>query len=125
MVSVLSFGYKHGLPRDADYALDVRYLENPYFFPELAGLSGLDAPVRDFVMSRGGKEALAKMIGLMDHVLPLHAQEGRALVTIAVGCTGGQHRSVALAQELALHIEQLRFGRTTVTHRDCKPRVET
>lgn len=122
MVSVLSFGYKYGLPRDADYVLDVRYLENPYFFPELAALSGLDPAVRDFVMSRGGKESLEKMVGLIDHVLPQHAQEGRALVTIAVGCTGGQHRSVALAEEMAKHIETLRFGRTTVTHRDCKPR---
>jgi len=122
MVSVLSFGYKYGLPRDADYVLDARYLENPYFFNEFTALSGLDPAVRDFVMSRGGKESLEKMVGLIDHVLPQHAKEGRALVTIAVGCTGGQHRSVALAEEMARHIETLRFGQTTVTHRDCKPR---
>lgn len=120
MVSLLSFGYKHGLPRDADYVFDVRYLDNPYFVPELSPLSGLDPPVRDFVMERGGREALSPMTRLLDHVLPLHALEGRALVTVGVGCTGGQHRSVALAEELAKHVMQMRIGRTTVSHRDVR-----
>jgi len=120
MVSVLSFGYKHGLPRDADYVFDVRYLGNPYFVPELMQLSGLDLAVADYVMSRGGLDALAKMTDLLDHVLPQHAQEGRALVTIALGCTGGQHRSVALAEAIAAHVRTLHLGRVTVSHRDVK-----
>lgn len=120
MVSVLSFGFKNGLPRDADYVFDVRYLGNPYFVPELTHLSGLDTEVNEYVMSRGGFEALGKMAVLLDHVLPQHAQEGRALVTIALGCTGGQHRSVALAEAVAAHVRTLHLGRTTVTHRDVK-----
>ncbi len=120
MVSLLSFGYKHGLPRDADYVFDVRYLDNPYFVPELAPLSGLDAEVLEFVMQRGGVQALEKMTQLLDYVLPLHAAEGRALVTVAIGCTGGQHRSVALAEEMASHIQARKFGRATVSHRDRK-----
>lgn len=122
VVSLLSFGYKHGLPRDADYVLDVRYLDNPYFVPELAPLSGLDPPVVSYVMERGGRESVVRMAQLLDYVLPLHAQEGRALVTVAIGCTGGQHRSVALAEALAAHVMGSQIGRTTVTHRDCKPR---
>lgn len=122
MVALLSFGYKHGLPRDADYVFDVRYLDNPYFVPDLAPLTGQDQAVRDYVMQRGGREALEKMTVLLDHVLPRHAQEGRAMVTVAIGCTGGQHRSVTLAEAMSDYIQAQRFGRTTLTHRDCKPR---
>lgn len=117
---IQSFGFKHGVPRDADYVLDVRYVDNPYFVPELAPLSGCDEPVAQFVMSRGGKEALERMTYLLDYTLPLHAQEGRSLVTIAVGCTGGQHRSVALAEALGRHMVSLHLGRVAVVHRDAK-----
>lgn len=119
-VAVESFGFKHGMPRDADYVFDVRYLANPYFVPELANLSGVDAPVAEFVWTRGGKDALALMTQLLDFTLPLHAQEGRALVTVAIGCTGGQHRSVALAEAMATHVRTLNLGRVTVTHRNAK-----
>lgn len=120
IVSLQSFGFKHGLPRDADYVFDVRYVDNPYFVPALSPMSGLDAPVRDFVLQRGGSEALARMTNLLDYVLPLHSQEGRAMVSVAIGCTGGQHRSVALVEAMAEHIRDLRLGRVTVTHRDLK-----
>ena len=119
-VTVMSFGYKHGLPRDADYVFDVRYVENPFFIAELAPLSGLDHDVADFVMRRGGDQALAKMTALLDHVLPLHAAEGRAMVSVAFGCTGGQHRSVALAEAMAQHLQASGIGRVTVTHRDVR-----
>jgi UPF0042 nucleotide-binding protein len=119
-VSIQSFGFKHGVPRDADYVLDVRYVDNPYFVPELATLNGCDEPVAQFVMARGGREAMQRMTYLLDYVLPLHAQEGRSLVTIALGCTGGQHRSVALAEALGHHIGQLGLGRVAVMHRDAK-----
>ena len=120
MVAVESFGFKHGLPRDADYVFDVRFVDNPYFMPELAGLSGLDPAVAEFVIQRGGDAALDRIIGLLDLSLPLHAQEGRALVTIAIGCTGGQHRSVAIAEALAKHITNLRLGRVAIHHRNLK-----
>ena len=123
IVSMQSFGFKHGLPRDADYVLDVRYVDNPYFVPALSPMSGLDAPVRQFVMERGGGEALRRMSFLLDYVLPLHAQEGRAMVSVALGCTGGQHRSVALAEAMAEHIRAMRLGRVTVSHRDLKPKA--
>lgn len=120
MVAVQSFGFKYGIPRDADYVFDVRYVDNPYFIPELSPLAGTDAPVAEFVMARGGREALAHMSHLLDFCLPLHASEGRALVTIALGCTGGQHRSVALAEALGQHLRGLLLGRVTVSHRDVK-----
>jgi UPF0042 nucleotide-binding protein len=123
IVSMQSFGFKHGLPRDADYVFDVRYVDNPYFVPELSPMSGMDAAVRDFVLERGGQEALRRMNYLLDYVLPLHAQEGRAMVSVAIGCTGGQHRSVALAEALAEHIRKMRLGRVTVTHRDVKTKA--
>lgn len=119
-VAIQSFGFKHGVPRDADYVLDVRYVDNPYFVPELAPLSGCDEPVAHFVMTRGGRESLDRMAYLLDYTLPLHAQEGRSLVSIAIGCTGGQHRSVALAEALGRHIEALHLGRVAVVHRDAK-----
>ncbi len=120
IVSMQSFGFKHGLPRDADYVFDVRYVDNPYFVPALSPMTGLDAPVRQFVIERGGSEALKRMSYLLDYVLPLHAQEGRAMVSVALGCTGGQHRSVALAEAMAEHIRAMRLGRVTVSHRDLK-----
>ncbi len=123
IVSMQSFGFKHGLPRDADYVFDVRYVDNPYFVPALSPMSGLDAPVRDFVLERGGNEAMKRMWYLLDYVLPLHAQEGRAMVSVAIGCTGGQHRSVALAEAMAEHVRTMRLGRVTVSHRDLKSKV--
>jgi UPF0042 nucleotide-binding protein len=120
LVAIRSFGYKHGLPRDADWVFDVRYLDNPYFVPELADLTGMDPTVAQFVMDHGGQDALQKMAALVDHALPLHAQEGRAMVTIGLGCTGGQHRSVALAEALAEHVRGLQLGRVFVEHRDRK-----
>ncbi len=120
MVAIESFGFKHGLPRDADYVFDVRFVDNPYFVPELAEMSGLDPAVSEFVIRRGGDAALDRIIALLDLSLPLHAQEGRALVTIAIGCTGGQHRSVAIAEMLAQHIRNMRLGRVAVHHRNIK-----
>ena len=123
IVSMQSFGFKHGLPRDADYVFDVRYVDNPYFVPALSPMSGLDLPVRQFVMERGGSHALERMNYLLDYVLPLHAQEGRAMVSVAMGCTGGQHRSVALAEAMGEHIRAMRLGRVTVSHRDLKQKA--
>lgn len=100
-VTVLSFGYKYGLPMDADIVLDARFLANPYYVDELRPMCGLDRPVRDFVFSyqqtRDFMEQIEKMI---DFLLPLYVEEGKLGLTVAIGCTGGRHRSVALAAAL-------------------------
>jgi UPF0042 nucleotide-binding protein len=83
-------------------------------------LTGLVPAVAEYVMDHGGRVALQKMAALVEHALPLHAQEGRAMVTIGLGCTGGQHRSVALAEALAEHVRGLQLGRVFVEHRDRK-----
>lgn len=122
-VSVRSFGFKHGLPRDPDYVFDVRCLANPHFVPELRPRTGMSKEVREYVLNEaGGDVYLNHMIGLLEHTLPLHRAEGRALVTVAVGCTGGQHRSVALAEALAHHVRALEIATVSVAHRD-KPDV--
>ncbi len=116
-VRIVSFGFKYGLPVDADLVFDVRFLPNPYFVPELRAQSGLDAPVRDYVLD--GAEStgfLADVSSLLEHALPLYEREGKAYLTVAVGCTGGRHRSVAIAERLA---ERLRGSREiVVAHRD-------
>ena len=104
-VTVLSFGYKYGLPMSADIVLDARFLPNPYYVDELRPMCGLDKPVRDYVFAcqqtRDFMEQLEKMI---DFLLPLYIEEGKLALTIAIGCTGGQHRSVALAAALNEHL---------------------
>ena len=118
-IAVSSFGFKHGPPRDADWIFDARGLPNPHFVPELRPRSGTDPEVAEFVMGQaGGATLLSYLVGLLTYALPLHVQEGRALVSIAIGCTGGRHRSVALAEALAAVLEPMGHGRITVSHRD-------
>jgi UPF0042 nucleotide-binding protein len=118
LTSVLSFGYKHGLPLDADLVLDCRFLPNPHWVPELRPLTGLDAPVRDYVMAQPTTaDFLVKVDDLLEFLLPAFLQEGKAYLTIAIGCTGGRHRSVAVAEELAQRLRD--DGHTlAVHHRD-------
>jgi len=100
--SVVSFGYKHGVPLDVDIVLDCRFLPNPYWVDELRPLSGLDQPVRDYVLGQPETEAfLGKVDELLRMLLPSFEQEGKSYLTIALGCTGGRHRSVVLADALA------------------------
>jgi UPF0042 nucleotide-binding protein len=116
--SVVSFGFKHGLPLDADLVFDCRFLPNPHWVPELRSLTGLDASVRDYVMSSPeAKALLARLEELLELVLPAYAREGKSYLSVTVGCTGGQHRSVVLAEEIALIMQRLGFS-TTVHHRD-------
>lgn len=97
-----SFGFKYGLPTDADLVLDVRFLKNPHFEPDLQPLTGLDAPVRDYVLQNPETQAwLERTLPLLEFCLPRFEREGKSYLTIAVGCTGGRHRSVALAEYLA------------------------
>lgn len=118
-VRVLSFGFKYGLPNDADLVFDVRFLDNPYFVPELRDKTGEDAEVRDYVMrSKDAKDTLEAFLRLITFLLPRYEREGKSYLTIAIGCTGGQHRSVTLALELARALP----GRPRVVHRDAAPR---
>ena len=115
-VNVISFGYKYGLPVDADLVADCRFLPNPHWVPELRPLSGLDVSVRDYVLGQPAATAfLAAYLSVLDVSLPGFEREGKRYVTLAVGCTGGKHRSVAIAEQLAARLA----GRdVAVSHRD-------
>ena len=115
-LNIISFGYKYGLPVDADLVADCRFLPNPHWVPELRPLSGLDAPVRDFVLGQQGAPAfLAAYLAVLEVSLAGFEREGKRYVTLAIGCTGGKHRSVAMAEQLAARLA----GRdVTVSHRD-------
>lgn len=117
-VEVTSFGFKYGLPMDADLVFDVRFLPNPYYIEALKRKTGLDQDVRDFVFSyQQTKDYVGKMEDLLAFSLPLHMEEGKTNLTVAVGCTGGQHRSVAIARELGEFVSKRGFA-TVVSHRD-------
>jgi RNase adapter protein RapZ len=106
-VSLISFGFKHGTPLDVDTLLDVRFLPNPHYDPELRPLTGHDAPVRDAVLgSDDCQEFLEKTGGLLSFLIPRYAAEGKTYFTLGVGCTGGRHRSVAITEELAKRLRQ-------------------
>lgn len=100
-VTVMSFGFKHGIPMDADLVFDARFLPNPYYVEELRDYSGLDRPVFEFVFSYPQtREIMEKLQDLVDFLLPYYVEEGKLTLTIAIGCTGGRHRSVAIASAL-------------------------
>lgn len=121
-INVLSFGYKYGIPVDADLVLDCRFIPNPHWIPELRPLTGLDAPVSEKVLSSEGVTDFVKSyVGVVKQMIPGYLREGKKYVTIAIGCTGGKHRSVAIAEEIA---QQLTSSSTELeitahaTHRD-------
>ena len=116
--SVMSFGYKHGVPLDADLVFDCRFLPNPYWVPALKPLSGCDEPVREFVLAQEATGPfLDRVVDLVGMLLPAYMAEGKSYLTIAMGCTGGRHRSVALAHALAERLGE--HGLTvSVFHRD-------
>ena len=117
-VSVTSFGFKHGLPREADLVFDVRFLPNPYYVQELRPRTGLDDGVRDYVFSGGAAgEFLEKLQDLVGFLLPKYVEEGKTTLVVAVGCTGGHHRSVAIAHALAAYIRGRGYP-VTESHRD-------
>ncbi len=121
IVRVVSFGFKYGIPMDADLVFDVRFLPNPYYIDELKHQTGNDAPVHDYVMSfPEAGEFLQKLTDMLQFLIPNYIKEGKHQLVIAVGCTGGKHRSVTLANELyeSLH-KQGNYG-ITITHRDEK-----
>jgi UPF0042 nucleotide-binding protein len=115
-LNIISFGYKYGLPVDADLVADCRFLPNPHWVPELRPMSGLDAPVREYVLGQPAAKAFVDAyLTVLDVVLPGFEREGKRHVTLAVGCTGGKHRSVAVATELAARLDA---HNVTVSHRD-------
>lgn len=117
-VQCISFGFKYGFPAEADVMLDVRCFPNPFYEPSLKPLTGLDEPVREFVLAaEDTKEFLRRLYGMLDHLLPLYVKEGKSQLVIAIGCTGGKHRSVAITEALAPHIREQNH-RVTVNHRD-------
>jgi UPF0042 nucleotide-binding protein len=118
LVTVSSFGFKYGLPLDADMVIDVRFLPNPHWIPELRPRTGLEAPVRDYVLGLDEtKLFMDRLRDLLEVALPGYVREGKQYLTIAIGCTGGRHRSVVLAEELAAWLAGLDF-RVHVSHRD-------
>ena len=119
-VQVTSFGHKHGSPRDLDLLFDVRHLPNPHFVPDLRDLSGHDSRVVQYLMqSDEVKETLRRFGELVDYLLPLYRREGKSYVTIGVGCTGGRHRSVMIANALARRLRRAGFDAST-SHRDVR-----
>jgi UPF0042 nucleotide-binding protein len=116
--TVVSFGYKYGLPVDADLVVDVRFLPNPHWIPELRPLTGQDEPVRDYVLGQeGASEFLDKYTDILKIIGAGYTRERKRYLTLAVGCTGGKHRSVAISEQLAKRLSDLGIH-TTVVHRD-------
>ena len=117
-VNILSFGYKHGLPQTCDLIFDVRFLDNPYYVAELKNLTGNDEAVRNYVMqSANCREFLGKLEDMIAFLLPLYRSEGKEILEIGIGCTGGKHRSVALTNELAALFKKKGY-RVFTEHRD-------
>jgi UPF0042 nucleotide-binding protein len=118
-VTMLSFGYKYGLPMDADLVIDMRFLPNPYWIPELREFTGRDEAVRDYVLSQeGAEEFLNRYHELLRLINGGYRREGKRYLTVAVGCTGGKHRSVAVAEELARRLGGEDGVEVSVVHRD-------
>ncbi len=117
-INVESFGFKHGIPTEADFVIDVRCLPNPYWVEKLRSKTGLDKEVRDYVFSFSeANELLERLSSLLDFLNPLYIKEGKSQVVFAIGCTGGNHRSVAIAQALKEHFEK-KWDNVSVNHRD-------
>ncbi len=117
-MSIVSFGFKYGLPVDADMVADCRFLPNPHWIPELAPLTGLDQPVMDYVLSQpSATEFLDAFVRAVEIALAGYGRTGRHFALVAVGCTGGKHRSVAMADQMAARLSRAWPG-IQVTHRD-------
>lgn len=115
-VNIMSFGYKHGFPQEADIVFDVRFLPNPYFIEALKELSGRDDEVRDFILNNeDSKEFIKKLTEFLEFLLPKFNKEGKSYLTIAIGCTGGKHRSVVIADTISEHFKDLS---PIIRHRD-------
>jgi len=118
MIHVMSFGFKYGVPADANLIFDVRFLPNPYFAPELRPLSGRDQPVQDYVLGHNETtEFNSHLTTLLDFIIPQYRKEGKSYLVIAIGCTGGRHRSVTIAEWLKNYLTESDED-VLLTHRD-------
>jgi UPF0042 nucleotide-binding protein len=118
-VTVLSFGYKYGIPMDADLVMDVRFLPNPFWIPELKDLTGKDSDVRNYVLTQeGAEEFLDRYHELLRLIGAGYRREGKRYLTLAIGCTGGKHRSVAISEELSRRLADEDRMTVKVVHRD-------
>ena len=118
-VTFMTYGFKHGTPRDADLLFDVRFLPNPHYEDRLRDLTGLDEPVREYVENSDGLDDFyGRLIPLLDYLLPSYVREGKAHLTVGVGCTGGRHRSVVIAEHLAAQYKDREEYMVDVVHRD-------
>jgi UPF0042 nucleotide-binding protein len=123
-VTFMTYGFKHGAPRDADLLFDVRFLPNPHYESELRDKTGLDQPVKEYVEnSEGIQEFYDRLIPLLDYLLPSYVREGKSHLTIGIGCTGGRHRSVVIAEHLASLLEERGEYLVDVVHRDVEKPV--
>lgn len=119
-LTVVSFGFKYGLPQEADLVLDVRCLPNPFYVPELKNLTGLDQAVVDYVMAAPeSQELLRRFENMLEYALPLYVKEGKSQLMIAVGCTGGKHRSITFARKIGEFCQKLGYE-PSIQHRDAK-----
>ncbi len=117
-INLLSFGFKYGTPHDASLIMDVRFLANPYFVPELKALNGKSPDIKNYVLNNDEtRRFLKKYLDLLDYLIPLYEKEGKSYLTIAVGCTGGRHRSVSIAEVIFEHIKKP-GSQIIITHRD-------
>jgi UPF0042 nucleotide-binding protein len=118
-IQLISFGYKFGIPLEADLVFDTRFIKNPYYVPELREHSGLTEPVRAFVLAQPGAEEYLDLIDkLLEFSIPAFAAEGKSRLTIGIGCTGGRHRSIVVAEELARRLRERGHGPVEVLHRE-------
>ncbi len=118
-INIMSFGFKYGIPSGADLVVDVRFLQNPYFVKELKMLSGLDEGVSNYVLNNEiARTFMAKYLSLLDFLIPQYQREGKSYLTIAVGCTGGRHRSVAVSTSISAYFKQGVGSYISITHRD-------
>ena len=118
IINVISFGYRYGLPADADLVFDVRFLPNPYFVEDLKEFNGQNEDVRDYVLKNEKSETfLEKVFDLMTYLIPLYDKEGKVRLNVALGCTGGKHRSVVMADQVGAHFSEMKYI-VNVTHRD-------
>ena len=122
-IQLISFGYKVGIPIEADEVFDTRFLQNPYYVPELRDQSGLTEPVRDFVLKQPGADRFLQLIDdFLEFTIPAMAADGKSRLTIGVGCTGGFHRSIVIAEEIARRLREKGHGPVNVFHRELEPR---
>jgi UPF0042 nucleotide-binding protein len=118
-IQLISFGYKYGIPLEADLVFDIRFMQNPYYVPELRRSSGLTEPVRDYVLGQPVAQRFLEHIKeFLDFAVPAYIAEGKSRLTIAIGCTGGFHRSIVLTEELARWLRERDLGPVAVFHRE-------